>query len=138
MEPNFDKSPAPNTTAPGSFDQAPYDNGLNTIQKSVEKAATQETPHVTQGQPTAPMTPSATSTDVTQQQTVLPMPPAQSPSAVASQPDNEFNDEEVVRKARALIERTKTDPYTQSKEVDKMRVEYINKRFGRKIKSDKE
>lgn len=137
MNPDFDRTPAPNTIAPGAFDRMTHGDALNTPQNNPEKAALPEAAPAAQAQnavPIMPFVPPGTP----QQQGAAIAPVANPQPAAMGQPTDEFNDEEVVRKARALIEQTKADPYAQSKEVGKIRIEYINKRFGREIKPDKE
>jgi RecA-family ATPase len=43
-------------------------------------------------------------------------------------------DEEWVTKAKEIVERTRTDPYTQSHEISKLKAQYIKARYNKDIK----
>ncbi len=64
-------------------------------------------------------------------------PPA---TAAASSADDDMDalDEEWVNKAKAIVERTKDDPYMQSKELNKAKAEYLRVRYSKEIKIDEE
>jgi hypothetical protein len=72
---------------------------------------------------------------------------AQSQAPVASQPDtvstnasvpaddsSDALDEEWINKAKAIVERTKTDPYTESRELGKAKADYLRIRYNKQIK----
>ncbi len=48
--------------------------------------------------------------------------------------DADLIEKEWVAKAKQIINQTKEDPYTQSKELGKVRVEYIKKRYNKDMK----
>lgn len=48
--------------------------------------------------------------------------------------DNDVIEQEWVDKAKAIIERTSEDPYTQNKEINKFKADYLQKRYKREIK----
>jgi len=56
-----------------------------------------------------------------------------SPAAQAEDQDTSF-DEEWVAKAHQVISRTHNDPYMQSKELSKLKAQYIKARYNKDIK----
>jgi hypothetical protein len=48
--------------------------------------------------------------------------------------DGDLIEKEWVVKAKQIIGKTKEDPYTQSRELNKMRAEYIKKRYNKDVK----
>jgi hypothetical protein len=52
--------------------------------------------------------------------------------------DGDAVDAEWVSKAREVVERTHTDPYLQSKELSKVRAQYIKARYNKEIKVSEE
>jgi Txe/YoeB family toxin of Txe-Axe toxin-antitoxin module len=48
--------------------------------------------------------------------------------------DEDVIEKEWVDKAKKIVAQTKTDPYTQEKEVSKLQADYIKKRYGKEIK----
>lgn len=48
--------------------------------------------------------------------------------------DNDLIEKEWVMKAKAIVERTRHDPYQQNKEVEKMKADYLKKRYNKDIK----
>ena len=57
--------------------------------------------------------------------------------AQAEEVDTPF-DEEWVAKAKAIVERTHTDPYAQSREISKLKAQYIKARYHKDIKVSEE
>jgi hypothetical protein len=59
-------------------------------------------------------------------------------STVAATPaladDADLIEKEWVVKAKQIVERTRDDPFTQSKELNKMKADYIHKRYNKQIK----
>jgi len=43
-----------------------------------------------------------------------------------------------VEKAKKLVEQTKNDPYTQNKEINKFKADYIKKRYNKDIQLNKD
>lgn len=66
--------------------------------------------------------------------------PIAGPSAVQDIPvlqndeDNSEFDKEWVAKAREAVERTHTDPYAQSREISRLKAQYIKARYNKDIK----
>jgi hypothetical protein len=50
--------------------------------------------------------------------------------------DGDLIEQEWVNKAKAIVERTREDPYLQNKEMNKFKADYIMKRYKREIKVD--
>lgn len=48
--------------------------------------------------------------------------------------DADLIEKEWVAKAKEIVERTRHDPYEQNKEVEKMKADYMKKRYNREIK----
>ena len=55
------------------------------------------------------------------------------PAPIADEPSDSL-DEEWVRKAKAIVERTKSDPFLASSELGKMKAEYLRIRHNKQIK----
>ena len=69
--------------------------------------------------------------------------PAQSQNPALTQPqvgnplvagDDDLIEKEWVDKAKKIIQQTRSDPYTQEKEVSKLQADYIKKRYGKDVK----
>lgn len=77
-------------------------------------------------------------------QALLPTPAASAAPAVNPAPvsagnplvasDDDLIEKEWVDKAKRIIEQTRSDPYTQEKEVSKLQADYIKKRYGKDVK----
>lgn len=50
--------------------------------------------------------------------------------------DLDLIEKEWVDRAKRVVEQTRTDPYTQSEEINHIKTEYQHKRFNRQIKAD--
>lgn len=48
--------------------------------------------------------------------------------------DADLIEKEWVQKAKEIVERTKHDPYQQNKEVERMKADYMQKRYNKDIK----
>jgi hypothetical protein len=69
------------------------------------------------------------------------LPAADSAQAKAFDPHQQAKDAERIEpewvdKAKAVISQTRDDPYMQKSEVSKIKADYIQKRFGKQIKTD--
>jgi len=60
--------------------------------------------------------------------------PAVGASAVAADDNTDELDEEWVNKAKAIVERTKDDPFTESKELSKAKADYLRIRYNKQLK----
>ena len=52
--------------------------------------------------------------------------------------DEDVIEKEWVDKAKKIVAQTKSDPYSQEKEVSKLQADYIKKRYGKEIKLSSE
>lgn len=48
--------------------------------------------------------------------------------------DNDLIEKEWVDKAKKIVEQTKADPHTQNKEMNKMKADYLKKRYNKDMK----
>lgn len=111
-------SPAQNTQTASSPQATPQDD--NSIPP----------PQHPQQQP-----PSAAPTS-TPPQPLPPAPQTQHGDAPQIADDVDLIEQEWVDKAKEIVERTKTDPYLQSQEINKMKAAYLKKRYNKDIKLD--
>lgn len=61
-------------------------------------------------------------------------PQALAPSASAADDNVTDLDEEWVRKAKAIVEKTKNDPFQASRELGRMKADYLRTRYNKQIK----
>lgn len=52
--------------------------------------------------------------------------------------DTDLIEKEWVIRAKAVVEQTKTDPYLQNRELNKVKAEYIKKRYNKDVKVSEE
>jgi hypothetical protein len=65
--------------------------------------------------------------------------PSQDIGATHNNPeDNPALDEEWVNKAKAIVEQSKNDPFTLSKELNKVRAGYLKARYDKDLKIDED
>ncbi len=60
-----------------------------------------------------------------------------SPTPAAAD-DSDLIEQEWVNKAKAIVERTKTDPHIQNQEINKIKADYIKKRYNREVKASED
>ncbi len=58
----------------------------------------------------------------------------QAAGSASADDDSDALDEEWVNKAKAIVEKTKADPYVESKELGKVKAEYLRIRYNKQIK----
>lgn len=56
------------------------------------------------------------------------------PSSISTDDASDALDEEWVKKAKAVVERTKHDPYLESHELSKVKADYLRIRYSKHIK----
>ncbi|MEO8691183.1 MAG: hypothetical protein ABI397_00185 [Candidatus Saccharimonas sp.] len=61
------------------------------------------------------------------------VPPVTDDSMPADAGDDDLIEKEWVDKAKQIIAKTKDDPYTREREVSKLQIEYIRRRYGRQM-----
>ena len=65
-----------------------------------------------------------------------PLPQMQQPTLDAPAPDENSDslDEEWVQKAKAIVDRTKNDPYAESQELSKIKADFLRIRYNKQVK----
>ena len=131
MDPNLDKPTSFNLPAPmesGSLPAAP--TAQETLPQSSEFAVnpSQMTPVQ---QPASLIVPPAVPTTPAASVGAMPIPTTDSPAAAD---DTDLIEKEWVNKAKAIVERTREDPYTQNRELNKFKADYMQKRYNKEIK----
>lgn len=134
---NREKGSDPQFEAPN----LPPETAGQSSEKAVEKRpSTQEpgsgkkTPAVLNAPP-KPVTPAAipgktpTTTDDTSSQT-------SDISSVIPAEDGDLIEKQWVQRAKAIVSKTQDDPYSQKKEMSKVKADYIHKRFKKVVKTD--
>ena len=106
-------APTPIEVAPEGRESANQNQG-QPMQPSIQPAKQQQ---ATVTQPTASQNPTPVST---------------SPAVAADQDDIE---KAWIDQAKTIVNQTRQDPYLQEKEVSKLQAHYLQKRYGKKIKS---
>lgn len=147
---------APGLSLPSPAPQVPVSSSLPTADSSAQHPGTEPRiqqivgQEVVQPSQYAPPQP-AGSQPVPQPVAAAPMqPPAASPMSPpvsapataqsASVPvtdeglDDSALDEEWVHKARAIVEQTQDDPYAESRALSQVKADYLQRRYGKKIK----
>jgi hypothetical protein len=61
---------------------------------------------------------------------------AQVPAPQQNDEDDMAIEKECVSKAKSIVERTSADPFTQTKEIGKVRAELLKRRYGKELKTD--
>lgn len=61
-------------------------------------------------------------------------PPVAAPSVHLTAADADLIEKEWVEKAKQIVAQTTGDPYTQNKEINKIKADYIKKRYNKDIK----
>jgi hypothetical protein len=70
------------------------------------------------------------------QQSAVPAHPVTSITPPAVAEDLDLIEKEWVDKAKAIVAQTRNDPYTQNKEMNRFKADYMQKRYGKEIKLD--
>lgn len=136
MDPNFDKFTGLNLPQPVEGAPSPSSSGetispaVETMHGAGERIAASSPPAAA-----APLTPSM-------QPAVIPSLPTNIPVAAdnttvatpAVANDTDLIEKEWVNKAKQIVEQTREDPYSQSKELTKFKAEYMQKRYNKALK----
>ena len=109
----------------GQHVEQPGDNGERYEQRSPEVGAVQ----MEAAQVAMPALP----TPVIAAQPVAPAPVADDSGVPAVAGDDDLIEKEWVDKAKKIIAETRDDPYRREREISKLQIEYIRKRYGREI-----
>lgn len=108
-----------------SADSETYQENISSVQMELPSAMPATQPQVQMSQP-APITP--------MQQFAPPMYQATSLSTPAVAEDIDLIEKAWVEKAKAIVRSTHGDPFSQNKELNKVKAEYIKKRYDKDIK----
>lgn len=81
-----------------------------------------------------PVVPASSSIATVQQNTIAPL--TQQATVVPPAADVDLIEKVWVSKAKAIIDKTRDDPHTQSNELSKVKVEYVKQRFNKELKTD--
>lgn len=131
MDSNPDKSPGLALPQP-SMERATVVGGFPEVPNSQEIR-----PETIKIAPTAAPTVPAISLSPVQTTPALPSVPDPDPTSTtsaASDDDIDALDKEWVSKAKAIVERTKSDPFSESKELSKAKADYLRIRYSKHIK----
>lgn len=74
---------------------------------------------------------------MTQQQPVQPQPISSNSQIPTSEPSDEL-DKEWISRAKHVVEQTKQDPFMQSREIGKIKADYLRVRFNKHISLGKD
>jgi hypothetical protein len=135
MNPNIDKMPLPEMSLPGStngvvssgFESQPIHPEVTTAERgSFSPQAPVMSVPVNPGLPLM----------ATPGQPVSAAPQSINQGSTATSHPTDVHDieREYVGKAKMIIDQTKTDPYIQSRELSKVKAEFIKKQYGKDIK----
>lgn len=142
MDPNNIPTPSFDLPRPASTEAGQFDNGGQSETSGQTEQRNMEMPGST---PPAPVV-SAPPAQVPPTQTT-PAPPAPAAQTAASQQqmmdeleaaDSDLIEKAWIQKAKAIVEHTKADPHVQNKEINKVKSEYIKKRYNKDIKLNDE
>lgn len=103
--------------------------------QAIEQGVSQALPVDPASSPTnlGPQPAVATSFDPSQM--ISPSPQLQTQSVMpAIADDTDLIEKEWVQKAKQIVEQTKSDPHTQNKEMNKVKADYLQKRYNKQIK----
>lgn len=100
--------------------------------QNIERGVSQAAP---QSMPPMPQQPQIGGVPASSQPPQQPVGSAGSP-AIAD--DTDLIEKEWVLKAKEIVERTKHDPYQQNKEVERIKADYLKKRYNKEVKVTEE
>lgn len=112
-------------------------SGLPTpeVTSGVEQTEQQRSKAIETAQPTVPSTPPPVQNNTdTNQQTSQTQSATHDPASPMIADDADLIEKEWVLRAKAIVDRTRQDPYQQNKEVEKMKADYLKKRYNKEIK----
>jgi hypothetical protein len=101
---------------------------------AIEAAGTQSMPAPQQGAQN-PVAPPVQLPNANQPMTAVQGQPTSSTAAMIAD-DVDLIEKEWVHKAKEIVERTKDDPYTQNKQMNEVRAEYLQKRYNKVVKPE--
>lgn len=126
--------------AQANFETPQQPKGPETAEDSLDKdvEAPAAVPESAGNQPIVPALPLIPDDIPAASQPALPVPATDGAvqAAHAAIPDGDHIPEVWIDKTKSVIAQTKQDPYIQKSEVEKIKAEYIQKRFNKQIKVD--
>jgi hypothetical protein len=131
MEPTQEQAPAPSELPRPSVDGLPTpEMGGEQPVSSLESSSQPPSPS-----PSAPDPVSDTSAvGAPAGQAPIAQPISVADDAVLMADDADLIEKEWVARAKSVVEQTKADPFVQNKELNKVKADYIKKRYNRDIK----
>jgi hypothetical protein len=128
------------TNTSGSFAELPQPQEIG--EQATEQGAS--TPQETQGKQMPTLTPPATQPPVTIPDPQIAAPPL--PNATTATPsdpattgliadDADLIEKEWVMRAKAIVMHTKDDPHAQNQEMNKVKADYLKKRYNKDLKT---
>lgn len=132
MEPTFEQEPGT-----GDLPQPVISEEGAVAAHSQEHIASPEIASFPASAPSSQVIPQDQPTQAPQQ--VAPDPAAASPVATSLDDsliadDADLIEKEWVARAKAIVDQTKTDPFVQNKELNKVKADYIKKRYNKDVK----
>jgi hypothetical protein len=136
MNPNVDKLPVPDMNVPGNLNKLPAETvGMPGV--SPEKFPSSESLPAGVGQSQTSALPDPAAIALPTQQ-VMSVQPSQTTAATAhaqSDSDDDMSiEKECISKAKVIVQQTSTDPYTQAREIGKVKAELLKRRYGKELK----
>jgi len=136
--------PDSNQVAPGELPRPQYEPMPAPVSAEPFAAAPEavEAQAIEQGSslPPAPATPPVYNLPIADDASVAPQTPSSQASPLSPQiaDDADLIEKEWVTKAKQIVEQTKADPYTQTKEMNKMKADYLKKRYAKDLRLPEE
>lgn len=125
MNPSVDKFPLPEQRLPAPREGATAEGGPGQYEVPISKEAM--VPVAVSARPTTTVDPGTVSMPAQQLESALPVGNSHaSPMTLAITTDDEQLNKEYVSKAKAIVAQTKNDPFLQSKELSKIKTEFLN------------
>lgn len=106
--------------------------GEKTAAQGLEQGVTTGSPPLPLTQTQAPVADDAPLPSPPAQQKAQPQVPTDDHPAIAD--DADLIEKEWVDKAKEIVTRTSQDPYTQNKEITRMKADYLKKRYNKDVK----
>ncbi len=136
LSPQFElpkpQTATPEAPAPSEADAA---DTAATEQRNMELPAAQAPAPIAQLDPTTPATATPASDPLA---SLIPGLAATDPAATVADDaladDGDLIEKEWIQKAKSIVERTRNDPYHQNLEINKVKKDYIQKRYNKNVK----
>ena len=133
MDPNVDKPTSFNLPAPMEGGAVSGGTTSETLPQQPEFAVSPQQQPASSQLPPMPPQPAVPYQDQVNPSAV-PTAPSPSTDTPAVADDTDLIEKEWVNKAKAIVEKTKEDPYTQNRELNEFKADYMQKRYNKAIK----